>query len=106
MSKYAVIETGGRQYRVEKDEEITIEKLPGHQPGDSVTFDRVLMVRDGKKLKVGQPFVDGAEVKGKISEVLRGDKITVFYYKRKTRRQRKMGHRQTYMKAQIEEIKA
>ncbi len=106
MSKYAVIETGGKQYRVEENDAVVIERLPGHQAGDSVVFDRVLLVADGKKTKIGQPFVEGAKVTGKVAEEFRGDKITVFFYKRKTRRQRKLGHRQTYMRAQIEEIKA
>jgi len=87
MSKYAIIETGGKQYRVEENEPIVIERLPEHAEGDEVVFDRVLMVRNGE-------------------DVMKGNKIRVFKYKRKKRYSRRRGHRQQYMKADIEEIVA
>ena len=106
MSKYAIIETGGKQYRVEESESIVIERLPEHAEGDAVVFDRVLMVRDGETVQIGQPFIDGAQVVGKVAEEFRGNKIRVFKYKPKKRYSRRQGHRQTYMKADIEEIQA
>jgi len=106
MSKYAIIETGGKQYRVEENEPIVIERLPEHAEGDEVVFDRVLMVRNGEDVMIGQPFIDGAQVVGKIAEELKGNKIRVFKYKRKKRYSRRRGHRQQYMKADIEEIVA
>jgi large subunit ribosomal protein L21 len=106
MSKYAIIETGGKQYRVEEKDSIVIERVVDHAAGDQVVFDRVLMVRDGENVQIGQPFLDGAKVVGTIAEEFRGPKIKVFNYKPKKRSSRRMGHRQTYIKAQIEEITA
>lgn len=106
MSKYAIIETGGKQYRVEENDSIMIERVADHDAGDQVIFDRVLMVRDGENVQIGQPFLDGAKVVGTIAEEFRGPKIKVFKYKPKKRYSRRQGHRQGYMKAQIEEINA
>ncbi len=105
-SKYAIIETGGKQYRVEEGQIVLIERLRDHKPGDSVVFDKVLLVREGDEVKVGQPYLDGAKVVGTIAEEFKGEKIRGFKYKPKKRYRRRYGHRQIYMKAQIEEIQA
>ena len=104
MSKYAVIETGSKQYRVSEGETIVIEKLKGIQAGATVEFDRVLAV-GGESLKLGQPYLKDAKVAAEIVESERGPKLLGFKYKRKKRRRRKFGHRQTYMKAVIKEIR-
>ena len=96
---YAVIKTGGKQYRVAKDDVITVERLPG-EAGAAVTFDDVLMVGD----KIGTPAVDGVAVKGKIVEQGRGDKIVVFKKKRRKDYKRTVGHRQDQTVVQITDI--
>lgn len=90
---YAVIKTGGKQYRVAADQTITIEKLEG-AAGDKVAFDEVLLVGEGDSLTVGAPTVAGASVQGEILAQQRGDKIIVFKKKRRQNYRRKNGHRQ------------
>ncbi|MBI3461311.1 50S ribosomal protein L21 [Candidatus Acetothermia bacterium] len=104
MPKYAVIETGSKQYRVSEGETIVIEKLKGIPAGATVEFDRVLAV-GGESLKLGQPYLKEVKVAAEIVESDRGPKLLGFKYKRKTRRRRKFGHRQSYMKAIIKEIR-
>jgi len=99
---YAIIETGGKQYRVENGDVIYIEKLDA-QVDEEVTFDKVIAVGD-KTLKVGKPYVKDAFVKGTVLKNGKGKKITVFTYKPKKGCARKMGHRQPYTKVQINEI--
>jgi large subunit ribosomal protein L21 len=99
---YAIIETGGKQIKVEKGQEIYIEKL-GVDANDVVTFDKVLFV-GGDNVKVGVPFVEGATVKATVVKNGRGKKITVFKYKAKKNYRRKQGHRQPYTKLVIDEI--
>jgi large subunit ribosomal protein L21 len=101
---YAIIETGGKQYRVEEGEELLIERLPHAVPGGRVEFDKVLLVSDDDRVKVGTPYLERAKVVGQIVEEVKGKKITVFTYKPKKRYRRKLGHRQRYMRALIEEI--
>ncbi|MFA8439664.1 50S ribosomal protein L21 [Pueribacillus sp. YX66] len=101
---YAIIETGGKQIKVEEGQEITVELLQG-ETGETVTFDNVLFV-GGDDTKVGTPYVEGATVSGKIVEHGRGDKIIVFKYKAKKNYRRKQGHRQPYTKVTIEKINA
>ena len=96
---YAVIKTGGKQYRVAKDDVITVEHLAG-DAGAAVTFDEVLMVGD----KAGSPTVEGATVKGKIVEQARGDKIVVFKKMRRKDYKRTKGHRQDLTVVQITDI--
>ncbi|MBU0904605.1 MAG: 50S ribosomal protein L21 [Planococcaceae bacterium] len=99
---YAIIETGGKQIKVEKGQEIYIEKL-GVDAEDVFTFDKVLFV-GGDNVKVGVPFVEGATVKATVVKNGRGKKITVFKYKAKKNYRRKQGHRQPYTKLVIDEI--
>ncbi|MFC4409904.1 50S ribosomal protein L21 [Chungangia koreensis] len=101
---YAIIETGGKQIKVEKGQEIYIEKLNG-AADDVITFDKVLLV-GGDDVKVGVPFVEGATVKAKVLKQGRAKKIIVFKYKAKKNYRRKQGHRQPYTKLLIEEINA
>ncbi len=105
MSKYAVIETGGKQYRVAEGDEIIIEKLNGVKAGDPIEFDKVLLISDNGSAKIGAPYVEGAKVLAQAREIFKGEKIIVYKYKRKTRYRRKRGHRQPYLKALIKEIK-
>lgn len=90
---YAVIKTGGKQYRVAADETIVVEKLEG-AAGDKIAFDQVLMVGNGESVTVGAPLVAGATVQGEIVEQGRADKIIVFKKKRRQNYRRKNGHRQ------------
>ncbi|MBI2099645.1 50S ribosomal protein L21 [Candidatus Uhrbacteria bacterium] len=99
--KSAVIETGGKQYRVSPNQSISIEKLPQNKAGDTVVFDKVLLLDDGKEVKIGTPYVDGATVKAVIEKEGRAKKITIMTYKAKTRQHRKKGHRQPFMKIKI-----
>lgn len=100
---YALIETGGKQYRVEKDQVLSIEKLPAEE-GETVTFDKVLLVRKEDDVKIGTPYVKGAKVTGKVIKHGRGKKIVVFKYKPKKNYKRKKGHRQPFTQVVIENI--
>jgi len=100
---YAVIEQGGKQYRVHPGDVVRLERLDG-SPGDELTLDRVLMVSDEDDLKVGQPVVEGASVSGTIVEQHRARKIIVFKYKRRKQYRRKQGHRQPYTAVKIQAI--
>ena len=99
---YAIIETGGKQYRVEPGSIIYVEKLEA-QENEEVIFDKVVAVKD-RTLKVGKPYVKDAVVKGTVVKNGKGKKITVFTYKPKKGCARKLGHRQPYTKVQINEI--
>jgi large subunit ribosomal protein L21 len=101
---YAIIETGGKQVKVEEGQEIYIEKLDA-EAGETVTFDRVLMV-GGENVKVGSPTVDGATVTAKVEKQGRAKKVIVFKFKAKKKYRRKQGHRQPYTKVTIEKINA
>lgn len=101
---YAIIETGGKQLKVEQGQEVYIEKIEG-DVDEVVTFDKVLLV-GGEDTKVGAPYVEGATVTAKIVKHDRAKKITVFKYKPKKTYRRKQGHRQPYTKVVIEGINA
>ena len=102
---YAIIETGGKQYKVEEGDVIYIEKLDVKE-NSKVVFDKVLAVSDNGKLNYGAPYVDGAKVEAKALKNGKGKKITVYTYKAKKNIQRKMGHRQPYTKVEIGKISA
>lgn len=99
---YAIIETGGKQVKVSKGDSIIVEKIEA-AAGEEVVFDKVLLVCD-KKAKVGKPYVEGAQVKGKVEKQDKEKKVVVFKYKSKANYRRKTGHRQPYTKVLIEEI--
>lgn len=101
---YAIIETGGKQVKVEEGKAIYIEKLNA-EVGETVTFDKVLFV-GGENTKVGSPLVEGATVTGKVEKQGRAKKIIVFKYKPKKNYHKKQGHRQPYTKVLIEKINA
>jgi len=102
---YAVIRTGGKQYRVEKDAVLKLEKLPG-AAGESLTFDQVLLLGDGESTQVGSPLLDGASVTAEVLEQARGPKIVVFKKKRRKNHRRKNGHRQDLTVVRITDIQA
>ncbi|MEA0555108.1 50S ribosomal protein L21 [Lysinibacillus irui] len=101
---YAIIETGGKQIKVEAGQEIYVEKL-GVEADEVVTFDKVLFV-GGENVKVGAPFVEGATVTAKVVKEGRAKKIVVFKMKAKKNYRRKQGHRQPYTKLVVEAINA
>jgi len=105
MSKFAIIETGGKQYRVSEGDVITIEKLQGDfNQGDKIVFDQVLMTDDGKAAQIGTPYLAGANVTGELLEEGRSKKVTVIRYKAKSRYFKKKGHRQPFMKIKITKL--
>ena len=101
METIAVIETGGKQYRVAKDEVISIELIPGKKEGDTVTFDKVLLYDDGKSTQIGTPYIDKLTVQGTIESIERKKKISVIKFKSKSNYKRKYGHRQPFVKVRI-----
>lgn len=102
---YAIVETGGKQYKVAEGDVIFVEKLDAND-GDVVTFDKVLACSKGDSLVVGTPVVEGATVNAKVVEQGKAKKIIVFKYKSKKDYRRKQGHRQPYTKVVIEKINA
>ncbi|GIP60769.1 50S ribosomal protein L21 [Paenibacillus woosongensis] len=102
---YAIIETGGKQYRVQEGDVLYIEKLNA-EDGASVTFDRVLAVSKGDGLVAGTPVVAGASVTAKVEKHGKGRKVVVYKYKPKKNYHKKQGHRQPYTKVTIEKIQA
>ena len=100
---YAVIKTGGKQYRVQQGDVIFVEKLNA-QADEAVTFDEVLLVGEADQSKVGTPVVEGAKVEGKVLAQVKGKKIVVYKYKAKKNERKKQGHRQPYTKVEITSI--
>lgn len=100
---YAVIRTGGRQYRAEVGATFDVERLP-YEVNQTVEMNDVLLVGDGEKTIIGQPTVEGATVRCTVVEQLRGPKIVVFRYRQHTTYRRKRGHRQYYTRLRIDEI--
>ena len=102
---YAVIVTGGKQYRVEEGEVLRVERL-GADEGATVEFDRVLMVGEGADVTVGTPVVDGAKVSATVRAHGRGDKINVIKFRRRKHYMRRQGHRQNYTEIEVTGIAA
>lgn len=100
---YAIIETGGKQYRVQEGDVIRVEKLE-IADGETVKFDKVLLVADEAKLNVGKPYVDGAVVEAVVENQGKAKKIIIFKYKAKKDYRKKQGHRQPYTQVKIEKI--
>ena len=103
MNAYAIVESGGKQYRVSPGDTIDVETLPGN-PGDSILLEKVLLVHDGESVTVGHPIVDGVQVMTELQEHGRGEKIIVFKYKSKVRYERKQGHRQSFTRLLVKDI--
>lgn len=102
---YAVVRTGGKQYRVSEGDDIRIEKIPG-TVGEDVTFDDVLMIGGTDEVQIGKPVLSGATVAGRILEQDRHRKVIVFKFKRRKGFQKKQGHRQAFTRVQITGIQA
>lgn len=106
--EFAVIKTGGKQYKVSKGAVIFIEKIKNakadYKKGDKLTFDKVLLVDSGKDVTIGTPYIDGAKVEAEILEVGRARKILVVKYKQKSRYLRRNGHRQPFFKIKVTSI--
>ena len=101
---YAIIEACGKQYKVAEGDVVFFEKLDAEE-GKKVTFDKVILVSDDKKVQVGNPYVKGIKVEGKVVSHGKGKKILVFKYKAKKNYRRTQGHRQPYTKVEITKIK-
>ena len=102
---YAIVNTGGKQYKVCQGEVLRIEKIPG-DVGSPVSFDKVLMFSDGENVNIGQPMLDNVTVNGHIVEQGKAKKIIVFKYKKRKRYRKKQGHRQQYTAVKIDTINA
>ena len=100
---YAVIKTGGKQYKISEGDEIIVEKL-NVEEGEKVIFDEVFAIIDGEEVKIGKPKVEGAKVTASVVKNGKGPKIRIFKYKHKTNYRRRMGHRQPFTKVKIEKI--
>ncbi len=104
--EFAVIQTGGKQYKVSKGDVVSVEKIKGeYTKGDKVSFDKVLLVDDGKNTTIGTPYISGAQVDAEIMQVGRARKVLVVKYKQKSRYLKRNGHRQPFFKVKITSIK-
>jgi large subunit ribosomal protein L21 len=104
--EFAVIQTGGKQYKVSVGEMVKIEKLVGdHKEGDSIIFDKVLLVDNGKDTTIGTPFIESAKVKATIVKIGRLPKVDVVKYKQKSRYFKRNGHKQPYFQVKIDSLK-
>ena len=100
---YAIVKTGGKQYRVQPGQTIDVEKLPA-TVGDNVTLDRVLLVADGEQVTVGKPMVEGAAVQATVMEQSKARKVVIFKFLPRHRYRRKKGHRQHFTRLKIDSI--
>jgi large subunit ribosomal protein L21 len=100
---YAVVESGGRQYKAVEGQAITVERLP-YEVGDKVELDRVLLIADGADVQIGQPVVEGARVMATVVGLEKGPKIHIFKMRPRKRYRRRQGHRQNYTRLRIDEI--
>ena len=100
---FAIIETGGKQYKVSPGTRVKIEKVAAPEGGE-VHFDKVLLVADGAKVSIGAPYVAGAKVSGKVLRQARHDKKIIFSYHSKTRYRKKKGHRQPFTEVEVKKI--
>ena len=104
-TEFAIIETGGKQYMVSVGDIVDVELLDSSlKEGDSVKFDKVLMVDNGKDTTIGMPYIDGAVVKAVFQEIKKGKKLHIVRYKAKSNRERRIGHRQKYSRVRIESL--
>jgi large subunit ribosomal protein L21 len=102
---YAIVNTGGKQYKIQQGDVLRVEKIQG-EVGSPVSFDKVLMFSNGENVNIGRPVLDNVAVKGHIVEQGKDKKIIVFKYKRRKRYRRKLGHRQQYTAIKIDSIEA
>lgn len=106
IMEFAVIKTGGKQYKVKTGDILKVEKIESLKAGDKCVFSDVLLVDDGKTTQVGAPNVTGSSVEGEVVALGRNAKVTVIKYKQKSRYYKKNGHRQPYLQVKISKIKA
>ena len=102
---YAIIETGGKQYRVQEGDTLRVERMEG-EPGQEILLDKILLVGKGEEVSVGAPFLEGARVRAEILSHRRGRKIRVFKFKRRKDYRKKQGHRQAYTGIRIKAIES
>ncbi len=102
---YAIVEIGGQQFKIEKDQKIFVNRLMNEE-GSELEFENVLLLADGKKIQVGTPLVEGAKIKAKVLGHVKADKVLVFKKKRRKGYQKLNGHRQPLTQIQIEELVA
>ena len=106
MDKFAVIQTGGKQYKVSEGDLISVEKMKEeYKLGDKISFDKVLLIDDGKEIKIGDPYIKDAQTDAILEKEGKGKKVVVIKYKAKSRYFKKRGHRQPYFKIRIKSIK-
>jgi large subunit ribosomal protein L21 len=104
--KFAVIQTGGKQYKVSKDSVVSVEKIKGeYKVGDKISFDKVLLVDDGKNTTIGTPYIKEATVDAELIQIGRTRKVLVVKYKQKSRYLKRNGHRQPFFKVKVLDIK-
>ena len=102
MNKFTVIETGGKQYCVSKDDMVKIEILnKNHNVGDKIVFDKILMVSEGEKLSIGDPYLKNEKIEASIIEVGKDKKINIIKFKSKSNYKRQYGHRQSFIKVKF-----
>jgi large subunit ribosomal protein L21 len=107
MTDYAIVEHGGKQYRVSPGDELLVERTqPDLGQGDALVFERVMLVSQGDAVRVGRPTVEGALVRGEVVAAERGDKLIVFKKKRRKGYKKTQGHRQDYYRVRVEAIEA
>ncbi len=107
MSEYAIVDHGGKQYRVSPGDELVVERTEaGLKAGDNLVFERVILVSQGDEVRIGQPVIEGAVVRSQIVAPVRGEKIIVFKKKRRKGYKRKNGHRQDLYRVRVEAIEA
>ncbi|NQZ53858.1 MAG: 50S ribosomal protein L21 [Piscirickettsiaceae bacterium] len=102
---YAIIATGGKQYRVKEGEKLRVEKLSA-EVGDKIELDQVLLVGEGEDVKIGAPYLKGAKVTAIVAANGRGDKVKIIKFRRRKHHRKQMGHRQSYTEIEITGIKA
>lgn len=100
---YAVVETGGKQYKVSEGDTLCVERLAAAE-GEKVVLDKVLLFSDGENVKIGTPYIEGAKVEAEVVENGKGEKIVIFKFKSKKDYRKKQGHRQPYSMLKIESI--
>jgi large subunit ribosomal protein L21 len=107
MSEYAIVEHGGKQYRVSPGDHLLVERTEsGLKTGDPLVFSRVMLVSQGDAVRIGRPVLEGAVVRGQVVAPVRGTKITVFKKKRRKGYKKTRGHRQDYYRVRVEAIEA
>jgi large subunit ribosomal protein L21 len=100
---HAVFQSGGKQYRVAPGDSVLVEKVPGN-PGDSVTFEKIILTSDGDQVNIGKPYVDNAKIEGRIIRQGKARKVIAFKFRRRKGYRKKIGHRQQFTQLKIENI--